>query len=102
MKLPPASVKTSKIRLASALEAPQPSDASSPNVIAPRQTSDTRSPLGPRSAYLMSVGLDVKWPPRDARPEGKAVDARPPRPLRVPRRRQPRQTGAGQNRRIRP
>src|SRR6266851_5458184 len=62
MKLPPASEYTSKIRLASALEAPQPSDASSPNVIAPRQTSDTRSPLGPRSLNFMGIGLPLRPP----------------------------------------
>jgi hypothetical protein len=46
-KLPPASRKASKIRRLSSFEAPQPQ--SSPKVIVPRQISDTRRPLRPRS-----------------------------------------------------
>src|SRR5580700_10810601 len=49
MKLPPASRKASYTLRASSLGAPQPQ--SSPNVIAPSATSDTRSPLLPKSLY---------------------------------------------------
>src|SRR5207244_13424145 len=84
MKWPPASVTTSKIRLASALDAPQPSDASSPNVIAPRQTSDTRSPLGPRSRYFMSIGVGLSSARLDRAGDARAVRPCRPSALRHP------------------
>src|SRR5437016_7352471 len=51
MKLPPASANRSKIRRLSSSEAPHPQ--SSPNVMVPSASSETRSPVGPSSLYLI-------------------------------------------------
>ncbi len=47
MKFPPASTKASKIASLSSRDAPQPQ--SSPNVIVPRQSAETRRPLRPNN-----------------------------------------------------
>src|SRR5262245_46370312 len=57
MKLPPAAANRSKIRWLVALSAPHPQ--SSPNVIVPKQSSDTRRPLRPNSRYRISC--DPLW-----------------------------------------
>src|SRR5438093_6068353 len=51
MKFPPASANRSKIRRLSSSDAPHPQ--SSPNVMVPNASSDTRSPVGPSSLYLI-------------------------------------------------
>src|SRR5690349_7416281 len=53
MKLPPRSTNASNTRRLSSLEAPKPQ--SSPKVMVPRQSSETRSPLFPRSLYRMAL-----------------------------------------------
>src|SRR3989442_1126420 len=62
MKFPPASAYRSKMRPPSSFDAPHPQ--SSPNVIVPRASSDTRSPLRPSSLYLMcsppEVGIEQR------------------------------------------
>src|SRR5260221_13353621 len=50
-KMPPASAKASSRRRHSSNETPGPD--SSPKVIAPRKTSETRNPLAPKSRYLI-------------------------------------------------
>src|SRR5207249_9663079 len=59
MKLPPASRKVSKIFRLSSLEDPQPQ--SSPNVIVPRQSSETLNPLLPSSLYLICLPPLNEW-----------------------------------------
>src|SRR3990172_2729888 len=61
MKFPPASAKASKILRLSSFDAPQPH--SSPKVMAPRHSSETRSPDRPRSlsriVFLLSLSGDA-------------------------------------------
>src|SRR6185369_856915 len=55
MKLPPASRKASYTFRASSFAAPQPQ--SSPKVIVPSAASETRSPLLPKSLYLICISF---------------------------------------------
>ena len=54
-KLPPASANASKILRLSSFDAPQPH--SSPNVIVPRHSSETRRPVFPSSLYRIAYLL---------------------------------------------
>src|SRR5262245_41729462 len=63
-KLPPAAPNVSNIFRDSSAEPPQPQ--SSPNVIVPKQSSDTRKPELPSSLYLIHPP-DLKCSPRVGR-----------------------------------
>src|SRR5258708_19261958 len=73
MKFPPRLAKTSKTRRASSGGAPQPH--SSPKVIVPRQISETRNPLLPRSLYLKTTNLSQRESTRSSRFESNAAAA---------------------------